>query len=470
MKKPAQWTAPPCTGLCLKWSDYQLMVEQTYRLCKALVDDDDMMHRLRESKFDLVYSEGLDTCGPVLLCVGSLESVHFQMLKIKNAVILCSLGMWPRLYDISGLLPSPSFVPIGLSPFSDELSFIERLINFNLHIFFEIYKKWLDGRFWRMFNEKAPGIPAIRDILYEKTALIMTNVHEFAETTRPRTNMIRYIGGSTIHDPQPLGKELSDVLNERPTTVLFCMGTVVYSKDMPEWMKRVFIETFASFPNITFLWKYEDPDDDIFKNLSNVHPMKWIPQTDLLGRRLVLPIFSAFASSALLLVFQFQRIIECRLFITHGGMNSILESMNFGKPMIVVPLFADQQMNSKAVQRRGLGVVIEKHLLSKDILSAAIQKVLHDKSIAKNCSLVKKLLTDRPRQYREDIAKYTRLIIEYGRLEHLQMISRNMSLIQYLCLDVIAFEICVMFFVLFLCVWSIRQILLYLRTPKIKNE
>ncbi|PIO71141.1 hypothetical protein TELCIR_06970 [Teladorsagia circumcincta] len=59
-------------------------------------------------------------------------------------------------------------------------------------------------------------------------------------------------------------------------------------------------------------------------------------------------------------------------------MNSVLESMNFGKPMIVVPLFADQQMNSKAVQRRGLGVVIEKHLLSKDVLSAAIQKVLND--------------------------------------------------------------------------------------------
>ncbi|PIO71140.1 hypothetical protein TELCIR_06969 [Teladorsagia circumcincta] len=241
MKKPAQWTAPPCTGLCLKWSDYQLMVEQTYRLCKALVDDDDMMHRLRESKFELVYSEGLDTCGPV-----------------------------------------------GLSPFSDELSFIERLINFNLHIFFEIYKKWLDGRFWRMFNEKEPGIPAIRDILYEKTALIMTNVHEFAETTRPRTNMIRYIGGSTIYDPQPLNKELSNVLNERPTTVLFCMGTIVYSKDMPEWMKNVFIETFALFPNMTFLWKYEDPDDVIFKNIPNVHPVEWIPQTDLLGKRLVL--------------------------------------------------------------------------------------------------------------------------------------------------------------------------------------
>ncbi|KAK6048880.1 hypothetical protein COOONC_13615 [Cooperia oncophora] len=120
MKAPDLWTAPPCFGICLKWSDYQLMVEQTYRTCETLVDDANMMQALRESKFDLVYSEGLDTCGPGL----------FEMLNIKSAVILCSLGMWPRLYDISGLRPLPSFVPIGLSPFSDELSFFERLINF----------------------------------------------------------------------------------------------------------------------------------------------------------------------------------------------------------------------------------------------------------------------------------------------------------------------------------------------------
>ncbi|KAK6049021.1 hypothetical protein COOONC_13474 [Cooperia oncophora] len=138
------------------------------------------------------------------------------------------------------------------------------------------------------------------------------------------------------------------------------MGTVVYSKDMPVWMKTAFIETFASFPDITFIWKYEKPDDDIFKNVPNVYPMEWIPQTDLLAPNLPAD----------------DRI---SLFITHGGMNSILESMNYGKPMVVLPLFADQQMNAQAVKRRGLGIVLEKHLITKDVLIAAINRGLNDR-------------------------------------------------------------------------------------------
>lgn len=36
-------------------------------------------------------------------------------------------------------------------------------------------------------------------------------------------------------------------------------------------------------------------------------------------------------------------------FITHGGMNRILEAVNHGKPMIAVPLFGDQNRNTQAV-------------------------------------------------------------------------------------------------------------------------
>uniref|UniRef100_A0A7I4Y1X9 UDP-glucuronosyltransferase n=1 Tax=Haemonchus contortus TaxID=6289 RepID=A0A7I4Y1X9_HAECO len=436
MTGPALWTSPTCTGLCVQWSDYSFLVEQTFKLCKDLAYNDDLMHRLRESKFDLVFTEGLDTCGPQL----------FKVLGIKNAIIVSTLGMMPRLYDIAGLLPMPSFMPTGLTPFSDELTFVEKLINFNLHLFFEVFKWYLDGRFERMFNAKYPGLPSIRDNIYEQTALIATHVHEFAEVTHPTTNMIRYVGGFAINDPQPLSKELDDLLNKRPATILFCMGSLAQSSEMPDQLKKVFIETFTSLPNITFIWKYEESDHSLFKNTPNIYTMKWVPQTDLLADQ------------------------RLSLFITHGGVNSMLESMNYGKPMIVMPLFADQLMNAKSIQRRGLGIIVEKHLLTKEILTAAIQQVLNDKSIARQCSLVKSLLKDRPRQYREDILKYTRAIIEYGRLEHLQMISRNMNVFQYLCLDVVLFELCIVLIVLFSSVWLLRRLLSRMRAPKTKNE
>src|SRR5688572_19254618 len=51
--------------------------------------------------------------------------------------------------------------------------------------------------------------------------------------------------------------------------------------------------------------------------------------------------------------------LECaQLFITHGGYNSIRESIRAGVPMAVLPQFSDQFYNADRVQELGLGLRI----------------------------------------------------------------------------------------------------------------
>lgn len=59
------------------------------------------------------------------------------------------------------------------------------------------------------------------------------------------------------------------------------MGKCIY---MPNATKQAFLDAFAQFPNITFLWKYERPENGIADGYPNVVLVKWQPQISLLGR------------------------------------------------------------------------------------------------------------------------------------------------------------------------------------------
>ncbi|KIH56446.1 hypothetical protein ANCDUO_13374 [Ancylostoma duodenale] len=60
-------------------------------------------------------------------------------------------------------------------------------------------------------------------------------------------------------------------------------------------------------------------------------------------------------------------------------MNSMLEAMFHGKPMILIPLFGDQQLNSRNAVRIGTGTLIERSSLNKKTLTDAIQRTLGNK-------------------------------------------------------------------------------------------
>ena len=70
--------------------------------------------------------------------------------------------------------------------------------------------------------------------------------------------------------------------------VLVSFGSVAQSNLMPQEMKKKFLEAFAEFPDVTFLWKYEKDEDNVAAGYENVITGKWLPQTDLLGEKIFL--------------------------------------------------------------------------------------------------------------------------------------------------------------------------------------
>jgi MGT family glycosyltransferase len=66
------------------------------------------------------------------------------------------------------------------------------------------------------------------------------------------------------------------------------------------------------------------------------------------------------------------------LVITHGGNNTTTESLHFGKPTILLPIFWDQHDNAQRIDETGFGVRLPTYEFGDGDLPAAIDRLLDD--------------------------------------------------------------------------------------------
>ncbi|RWS14662.1 sphingomyelin phosphodiesterase-like protein 2, partial [Dinothrombium tinctorium] len=78
------------------------------------------------------------------------------------------------------------------------------------------------------------------------------------------------------------------------------------------------------------------------------------------------------------------------LVITHGGNNTFVETLYFGKPMIILPLLSDQHDNAQRAVESKIGVRFNPFLVEERELLKAIDDVLNDDEIKQNVQNISK--------------------------------------------------------------------------------
>ena len=66
------------------------------------------------------------------------------------------------------------------------------------------------------------------------------------------------------------------------------------------------------------------------------------------------------------------------LVITHGGNNTVTESLRFGRPMVLLPVFWDQYDNAQRMHETGFGVRLDTYAHQPEELTGAIERLLAD--------------------------------------------------------------------------------------------
>jgi UDP:flavonoid glycosyltransferase YjiC (YdhE family) len=82
--------------------------------------------------------------------------------------------------------------------------------------------------------------------------------------------------------------------------------------------------------------------------------------------------------------------------ITHGGNNTTTESMWFGKPLLVLPIFWDQHDNAQRVHECGYGLRLATYSFQDDELHAAVSRLLDDDDLRARADAAGQRLRQRP--------------------------------------------------------------------------
>ncbi|MFE3590624.1 macrolide family glycosyltransferase [Streptomyces niveus] len=80
---------------------------------------------------------------------------------------------------------------------------------------------------------------------------------------------------------------------------------------------------------------------------------------------------------------------HARVFLTHAGMNSTMESLYHGVPMVAVPQMNEQRANALRVEELGLGRHLPREEADARTLRAAVDAVAADQSVAGNVANIK---------------------------------------------------------------------------------
>ena len=88
---------------------------------------------------------------------------------------------------------------------------------------------------------------------------------------------------------------------------------------------------------------------------------------------------------------QFEVLPRTNVFVTHGGMGSVMESLYYGVPMVVVPQQVEQARNAQRIEELGLGIALDQKELTAEALCAAVERVYSDPTFYERVQAMKQM-------------------------------------------------------------------------------
>lgn len=234
------------------------------------------------------------------------------------------------------------------------------------------------------------------------------------------------IGGAQIkRKSSPLPSNIKNVLDSAKNGVVyFSMGSNIKSTQLPKEKREAILKTFAKFPSIKFLWKWED--SELPGKPNNVHIQNWWPQDDLLAHPNV------------------------KCFITHGGLLGTSEAIYHGVPVIGVPVFGDQDLNMARATNLGYGLTVRYKNLTEESLTWALTEMLNDRKYKVRAIEISDRYRDQLLTPLDTATYWIEYVVRHKGAEFIKSPAQQLNFFQYHLLDIYGFLLGITFVVYYI--------------------
>ncbi|KAI5746283.1 hypothetical protein M8J77_001866 [Diaphorina citri] len=327
-----------------------------------------------------------------------------------------------------------AYMPDYKFAFPARMDFLQRLQNTAMGLYAHVVGDWWYfpkvDEIMRTFTKPEDNLPYIKTMMNNISATFIYS-HPILESERPQVSNLIHVGGMHLKN-EKLPKDLEDIMSNAPEGVVYVsFGSIIQPAKMPAELKDTLVRVFSKMRQ-TVLWRWKGtPIANLPKNIVQKN---WVPQQAVLAHP------------------------NCRLFISHGGVNSVLEAIHHAVPLVGVDFYGDQKSNVQRMVDLGAAVPLSYFNITEKSLLWAANTVLDNESYKLAALKASRRFNDRQNSPLNTAIWWVEYVLRHHGAPHLRSAFDDLSWVEFLLLDVLAFVTVVLLTVLYVLLWIARAV------------
>lgn len=373
----------------------------------------------------------------ILLCIWLSEALYGlgEYFNVPIVGVSTFSSSYPLDLLVGNISPV-SIIPTMFLQHTYEATFLQRCLNVALSVIDKMIYSYLylPGQ-QKLYQEVFPNATLSFDQARRNFSLVLINQHFSLRYPRPYVPNMIEVAGLHIEDRSPsLPLKVQKFLDASSTRPIFYIrlqvGASKFGLSINNFTLLCHILKQLNFKAI---WLVEEKTP-VAENYSNILQVSNVSHFAILAHP------------------------QVKLLITHGEILSVIEAAHYGKPILGIPIFADQFINLNLATSGGFGLSLNHKSLNATRFRATIIELLNNPTYTSKAQQLSRIFRDQPIRPRDKAVYWIEYILRHNGAAHLRGKGRFLNCWQFNNIDVFATYFAIFSVVVFL-IWSAMKCL-----------